>query len=312
MIFVGKKKKIEINNQELGTTTLLTLKSEKKVSIFSILWIVIIFAILIFGVFYLPDIAKWVNSYINPSANISENNNTTKPVDSDNEEEEKEKYEIVDIKDESKIVVDNLTFTNFSLVGDALKFKVKNDSEEAINLADQYYYIQLYSASTLLERIRYNEGVINAGAEAEITIIVSEVSSNKIGIAKITPDEYLNFVVDTNENGVGRLSCINGTEEIIYQFRNNKLNQITNVLTVVYDELNHDSLVGTYTNTSVLYNNMNGVSSVLEDNDILKMTTVIDLTTADIKTVGIKNLYSLGTESKIVKFELEASGYKCS
>ena len=54
MIKLAKKKQIVISEEELVPTTLAVVQDKKKVSVFGMIWIFIIFIIFITGVIYLP------------------------------------------------------------------------------------------------------------------------------------------------------------------------------------------------------------------------------------------------------------------
>ena len=79
---MARKKKVVIVDQEL-TPTVLATKKEKKGSV---IWILFIFIIFIGVVIYLPDIAVYVEDYLNPQVdvpNTPSNPNGNKPDDSD-------------------------------------------------------------------------------------------------------------------------------------------------------------------------------------------------------------------------------------
>ena len=73
---MARKKKVVIVDQEL-TPTVLATKKEKKGSV---IWILFIFIIFIGVVIYLPDIAVYVEDYLNPQVDVPNTPSKTSTV----------------------------------------------------------------------------------------------------------------------------------------------------------------------------------------------------------------------------------------
>lgn len=310
--FMVKNKKVEIVDKELTPTVLANVKDRKKGSIFSIIMIIVIFAIFIAGVYYLPDLAKYVNNYLNPEPNISTPISNTKKEETDNKEDTPKEEEIAIDKD-SEMKIDDITIKGISIEANTIKFKVHNNKGEEVNLRDKYYYVQLYDKNkSLKQRIFITEGILAGNDEKELTYDLLDKNVSLISVVKINRANYPAYTVKTNEGGVQVLSCKKDTETVNYYLNNNKVYLIDIIIDVPKTNPNYPSLYGTYQNLMNEYSVVNGVESNVSLAETLNFKTTIDLNTYQENGLNLKTIYNKDTDAKVMKFELEASGYSCN
>lgn len=308
---MAKKKQIVINNEELTPTVLATLKDRKKTSVFGIIWLAIIFAIFGVGIYYLPEISAYVNNYLNPEPVVTNSNNKVP----NNEEEAEKPNEIIQYKisDNPEIVLDNLTIKNIKLENNILTFDLINNDKEIIDLKDKDYFIQLYSnAETLEQRIILNKGTIISGGSLTETFQIANEKVTHISFLSIKESEYPSYNLISDEYKNSTLVCKKDNETINYFLKNNKLYLLQDVYFVSATDSNYNDLNNTYQVLSASYNNIGGVTSLVGKDDTgLTFTTSIDLNKYTPDSLNIIGVFAKDTDAKVIKFELEASGYTC-
>ena len=132
-----KKKKVKIDNQELKPTVLATVKGNN----FNPLYLIGIF--LVFGliVFYLPNIALWVNKTIlhktsNNELNIYNSTNDKKYFLS----------KTLTIEDNNKLFL----LSDFSTENDIFQFKITNKSDKQLDINKYHYILEIYDDNSKL------------------------------------------------------------------------------------------------------------------------------------------------------------------
>ena len=139
---MAKKKKIVITYQELTPTTLAIKKDKKKVSIFGIFWLIVIFAIFIGGVIYLPEISQYINDYLNPEITTPNTPSDDKTDDNsgDNNSNEIKEY---DITTNPEIVMDNFKINNIKVENGKIVFDITNTGTDLLDFSQYKYFINL-------------------------------------------------------------------------------------------------------------------------------------------------------------------------
>lgn len=311
---MAKKKIIVINQEELASTTLATKVDSKKSSIIGIIWLFLIFTIFIGGVLYLPDLAAYVSSYLNPEVTgNNSNNNSNSQNKNDNENNEtilEKKYEITDdlkIEDEQK------TISNIKITGNKITFEIENKTDEILDLSSEKYFLHLYDEKdTLLQRIILNDGIVEKNSKILLSYDLTNSNIKTISLLKISTSEYPAYNVVANEAGSYLLNCTKENEIITYYFNGNKVYAIDDTFEVPESNLDYNTLYTTYSTLAATYNNIGGVTSNIGVVDnVLTFKTVISLSLFKEGTIDNKIIYALDTDAKIIKFELEASGYTC-
>lgn len=310
---MAKKKNIVINDEELVPTVLAIKEDKKKVSIFGVLWIMVIFGIFIAGVIFLPDISLYVSNYLNPEPPVSKPSIPNK----DNDDESVEKpTEIVEheINDSLVIKEENFILKNIKIENTKISLDIENTSNNILEMDKYQYFINLYSGSkTLAQRIILDEGLISPGSTSTFTYDLKNSSVSLISLVIIKPEEYPSHIITPNENNSATLICTKGYETISYLLNNNKVYAIQDIFVVPTTDSNFATLQSTYGALSATYNTIGGVSSnIAVENDNLYFRTMINLGAFVDNSMNKRGVYPKDTDAKVMKFELEASGYSCN
>ena len=308
---MAKKKKVVIVDEEL-TPTVLAVKKQKKGSV---IWLLFIFAIFIAVVIYLPDIAVYVEDYLNPDLATPITPNTpdddTDDENPDDVVEEVEEYQLVD---GLQIELDNFNLSNFVIANNQISFTVTNTGTEIINFSDLDYFINLYNSNKmLLQRIMITDEIVTIGGSINLVYDLTDINVNTIAVLEIPQDEYPSHVVATDGNGNATLTCTKGNETVNYHLSNNQVTTIEDVYSVPSTDANYSTLYSSYQALAATYNAIGGIdSAVTVENNILYFRTNINLSTVSAGSFNSVIYYPINTDAKIMNFELEANGYTCN
>lgn len=311
-----KKQNVVIVDEELVPTTLAIKQDKKKVSIFGIVWIVLIFAIFIAGVIYLPTISQYVVNYFNPvefdNTNINTDTNKKDNKDLDNQVTNKDME--YTISDELVIDLKDFSVSNIKIENKTLSFDITNNGEKILEFKNLNYFVILSDSNKkLLQRIMLKDEVVTPKETVNYKYTLDSEDTSVIAFRKIEIKDYPAFMAVKDDNGVSGLTCSREYETVKYMLNDNKVYAISDVYVVSISDENYNTLYGTYQTLASTYSNINGVSSVVSVNDDnLEFKTIISLTSVGANTLNSKIYYSKDTDAKVMKFELEASGFKCS
>ena len=310
-----KVKKVIIKDEPLVATTLAIKEDKKKASMFGIVWIILIFGIFIAGVIYLPDLSSYVNNLLNPditnTGTVSNNNkDNTKDDDKKNTEEIKK----LEIASNPEFVMDTFKINNIKIENNKLSIDIVNTTNKLLDMSTLNYFIVLYDANNkLLQRIMIDEATIGENGTLNVKYNLSETSASIISVLPIKEEEYPAFTATVDENNSGKLICKSGYETVTYLLNTNKVYAIQDIYEVSSNEAEFSTLYSTYQALSTTYNVIEGISSSVDlENNVLYFRTIINLNTYKEGNLKLKTIYKKDTDAKVMKFELEASGYTCS
>lgn len=304
---MAKKKEIQIVDKELTPTVLAVVESKKKVSVFGMVWIFIIFLLLILGTLYLPEISNYVSNKINPGVSDDYGDDSSVINNKDEDDALKEETTEYNISENPVIDTDNFQINNIVLNNNTITFNITNKTTQTLNFDEENYFLSLYSSSkTLLERIMINNVILNSGEAKNLSYNIQSANISIISLNNIKTEEYPAFTAVG-----GLLTCTKDYETIKYLFNDNKLYGIQDIYEVPVSDENYANLYATYNLLSQSYTSLDGVqSSVTTENDVLKFQTIIGFRDSSV-AINKREIYSKDTDAKIIKFELESSGYAC-
>ncbi len=310
---MAKKQKVVIVNEELTPTVLATLKDKKKTNIFGIIWLFIIFSIFIAGVYFLPELSLYVNSYLNPEPVSS---TSTKPVVNKGEEEgEKTEVKEYNIADNPEIVEEKFIVNNIRLENKKILLNIKNTDKDILELSNMNYFINLFDGNKkLVQRIKLKWEMINPEESIQLSYDLKNSNVSSISIMVIKQEEYPSYTATQDEYKNSTLACKKDFETINYMLSNNKLTSIQDVFEIPSTDINYAAYYNNYQLLANNYNNIAGVSSIVNlESDKFTFTTTINLNTFKGGTLNNNSfVYAKDTDAKIMKFEMEASGYTCN
>lgn len=310
-----KVKKVIIKDEPLVATTLAIKEDKKKASVFGIIWIILIFGIFIAGVIYLPDLSSYVNNLLNPDiTNTGTATNNNKDNTKDDDKKNAEEIKKLEIASNPEFVMDTFKINNIKIENNKLSIDIVNTTNKLLDMSTLNYFIVLYDANNkLLQRIMIDEATIGENGTLNVKYNLSETSASIISVLPIKEEEYPAFTATVDENNSGKLICKNGYETVTYLLNTNKVYAIQDIYEVSSNEAEFSTLYSTYQALSTTYNVIEGISSSVDlENNVLYFRTIINLNTYKEGNLKLKTIYKKDTDAKVMKFELEASGYTCS
>lgn len=310
-----KVKKVIIKDEPLVATTLAIKEDKKKASVFGIIWIILIFGIFIAGVIYLPDLSSYVNNLLNPDiTNTGTASNNNKDNTKDDDKKNPEEIKKLEIASNPEFVMDTFKINNIKIENNKLSIDIVNTTSKLLDMSTLNYFIVLYDANNkLLQRIMIDEATIGENGTLNVKYNLSETSASIISVLPIKEEEYPAFTATVDENNSGKLICKSGYETVTYLLNTNKVYAIQDIYEVSSNEAEFSTLYSTYQALSTTYNVIEGISSSVDlENNVLYFRTIINLNTYKEGNLKLKTIYKKDTDAKVMKFELEASGYTCS
>ena len=306
---LAKNKKVVIVDEELTPTVLYTKKEKKG----SIIWLILIFAIFIAVVIYLPDITLYIDEYLNPTVNVPvtpSNPNNDNPND-DEDAEEVTRYELTT---DLQITEDNFTLSNFVVTDSTISFRITNTGTELLDFSELNYFLELYNANRmLLQRIMVSDQIIAAGSGVNVSYDITNSSITIISFLEIASTDYPAHVLEADDSGNATMTCTKGYETVTYAFTDNLVYAIEDLFTVATTDPNYSTLYSSYQALAATYNTIGGLNStvsVLDNN--LTFRTTINLAMVSEGTFNNVIYYPRNTDAKIINFELESNGYTCN
>jgi len=306
-------KNIKLEQNELTPTAIGIFESKKK----SAIGTVVILGIFILAVIFLPDISEYVNKYINqtpgttPKPTTPNNKPNTPPKDNDDN--------FTAFVDNLKITNDDITISNFVIdeVNLTISYDVTNNLNNSENMEALNYYLEIYNTEqTLIERVKLaNEITLSNGAFTTFKRNITTESATTIGfiaIIKKTINDYPLVELTNNEGGIGSMVCSNAHEKVTYKFNEEKLKEVTHEASYLNTETNYQALYEANKLKANNYNSKLGIASTFfEHENGYNITTIVNLNEIDRTYIFNADSFKIDTEPKVVKFEMEAQGFKC-
>ena len=284
---------VELRPQVIGYTF------KKKSNLGRVIFIFIVFALV---VYYINDVSVFIDSLLGRETHesiheLTEGNKNNKP-------QENIEPEIIYNKYENNLVIADgkVTFNNFSLNNKELTFEVIS----TINTKNNYYLETYTENKKLLERHKI---YINQGNN-ESNVITLNITNDfyYIVIRNIDKDEYPEFNLTKNS-----LSCKNSIETINYEFKDGKLDSIEHTIKGKVSSESDIEKNNYYYEKSERYKKMTGIVTTFNsDVNGYVATFKLDLSKVDLSQLEEKYYYSYKEVASVVKFEMEASGFKCN
>ncbi len=307
-------KKLQINKEELQTTTIGEISTQDKSPIFMF----ILFGMFLAFVFFLPNIVTYFQGKSDdlvsgaPKNNIE--NNKTKD---DNTQVNNIVY--YDINSNENITLEDiLIVSNLKKSTNNISFKVTNKGESRFYFSKYNYFLELYTSdNTLLERIFLDKDSIVKDSSKDYSYDIknnTSLSASKIAFVKHQIEDYPNIVLTKNNEEEQVLTCKNKNEVLTYTFKDEKLVTVNDMITYIKDssELDYQTNLVLWQGKVLNYNSLNGVTStILNSIDSFVANTTLDLKNVDKSNIDNNYYYEYETLAKIVNFEMESRGFNC-
>jgi len=279
--------------------------------------ILFIFIVLIGFLYVIPEIYKKYNTEIADFLGIG--NNIDKDVIDNNDEEKMSISEYYQIGSKNTLEFNELLLTNISLDNNILTFtvNVKDATDESQNtdLQKLNYYIEFYeSKKTFIGRRTLKGNVITSQT---INIDISNLNINTstyFVLSHISDDAIGGSEIESDENGISKITCVKNSETYEYQFYLKKLTKSTYNFNYTNSDLNaYASELLNYKKKEKAYNEFNGVTAkIVENENAFVFISEFDYTNIpSFSSIGDNNIFDKDTYNNVIKFKMEAEGFDC-
>lgn len=308
----GKKKKfknIKLEQTELTPTSIGIFENRRKSSVGTVL----ILGVFIVAVVFLPQISELIENYKSskqPTTVIKPK--PVKPVVPVEPEEEENFYAFGDnlVVTNNDISVSNFVIDEKELT---ISYDITNNLNQSQNIEELNYYLEIFNKEqTLVERVKLaSEYTLASDAFQSFKRNISLESATTIGyisiLKKVTSDYPDVSLHDTNV-----IVCLRDHEKVTYKFNENKLKEVTSEISYVTTDTDYEKYREENIKKSNSYNNQMGISSTnFQYTGGYNITTNCNLSEMARTYIFHADTFTLDTEPKVVKFEMEAQNFKC-
>ncbi|MCH5167296.1 MAG: hypothetical protein J1F35_05320 [Erysipelotrichales bacterium] len=277
----------------------------------------IIFGIVLIGLPIVNSLMNNQSSFLykifNPNTAIIE------PPTSDGEEKE----EFLNASEEQPLLsgtsmkYENIVMENFSLAGNYITFDIYSYNG-VLNLDKEPCFLEVYSASSsnLIATVKLTGTYDNQKQRVSLTAYGLSFNGNYAYVGKVVEMDYSDYpahTINSDESGIGSMTCIMDNRTLEYTFKNNYLIGIKDSMRVYLKDQKDDTaylnLKGTYETKAT---NLGETSFVEEVSDGFVFNASIDLENMKVPSSIIDyDYYELDTESKVIYFTLRGKGFDC-
>lgn len=274
-------------------------------------FILIIFLVLLGFIFIIPDIYKKYHTDISKVLGIPLNSE----VQTSNNNSDDEKSIVSDYKqisDNNTLSFNELNINNIKLGNGILSFDIQAKN---IDLNNLNYYIEFYQNKSIFLGRRILKGTVNGKEHYELNIKDLNITDDTYFVVSHIEDASIpKFSLETDESGIGTITCKKDDETYTYDFSLDKLMRVEYKYKYASENLDiYSSTLLSYQKLSKTYNNVSGVTSIIaENNNEFIYTLELDYSNVDVFNM-ITNQYKFKKDeySYIIKFKMDAEGYKC-
>lgn len=268
--------------------------------------VIFIFIALLLVVYYINDISAYINKLIGRNTaetieNLSGNNNNNQT--GNNKEKNEINYYVFD--NNLEIKEEYITLNNFRYIDKILSFDIITDGKTDLN--NKKFFIETYTENkTLIERYKLD---VNNTNNVKLTS-----DFYYIALEEKTIDDYPVVILNSDDQGIGILNCVNNLESVTYTFKNNELESIKHTITNSNTtDANYYSDYNNYQIKATNYNQLSGFNAVFNGGlNGYSLVVDIDLQKAELSSSTDKYYYGYKEVPKVVKFEMETYGFKCN
>ena len=200
-----------------------------------------------------------------------------------------------------------------------LSFTVQNIADKVYQYNNKYY-VSIYKDETLLYRalIHTYEPLPAKGAD-EISLIISDKAykeGNQFKLEEINPSQYPTAKINETSGEYQVLTCSYRYDEMKYFFIDNKLSKIEEKYIQASNTPNYANDKTNIQNLTDKLKITEGIESTFLERDsefeMVNSFELKDTSDSNLASLQIYRFFKYNESKDIVKFEIEAQGYKCS
>lgn len=310
---MGKKKKGQttISWNPLQATTIGIIKENK----YGWIGTIILFALFLGIVFYLPDLLDIYNKYFGPDNTVPPivaPNNTTGDDNTTIEAPERnvEKYTL----DEKKsFELGKFSVKNVRVFGGEFSYKITNKTSAELDMSSLNYFFEFYDKYGKVLQTIFVTGRIPKDETITYTHAIKNASDiDKYSLSIIEEEYYTYYDLPIDENKEGMFTCAADNRRITYTFQDEKLKNIADNISYSSEKEDYAEKMDEYQALVDKYRDRKGVSPSLDISDEgLTYILLIDYNLLE-GLLDNDEYFPVNTSPRVVKFKLEALGYSCS
>ena len=220
---------------------------------------------------------------------------------------------------EAAIKYDNIIMKNFSLTKGKVEVTM-NSYNGLLNLDYAEYYLEIYSSNKNL--VTYVKLMGNFDfQERRVSFTRDDLNFNDEmtyygKIVKMESEDYENVTINSDESGIGTMTCKKGNNTFTYTFNNNFLIKIDNTEIFYLTDLssqNYMNYLEDYREKAALFAPNSSVEEFPDPNRFEYKASV------DLEAPGFvlpdklndSNYYKLDTEAKVIRYGMIGKGFVC-
>lgn len=209
----------------------------------------------------------------------------------------------------------NIILKNFSLYNNTVKMTISSFNN-VINLDEEEYYFEILSSknNSKLAAIKLT-GTYDYQEKTVEFKTLTNFNSNITYVGKIVllkDEDYPDYKLQTDESGIGGITCKKDSREIEYIFYNDKLMSINDTQVITKNGLTDEEYLNKKSEYDKLVINMGKLATLEETSDGLLYKANIDLEKSTVpKNVVEYNYYVKDTNVKKVHYAMTGKGFDC-
>ncbi len=284
--------------------------------------IVVVLVLLILGVFivFLPNISNYIYNLLNPALNFRQ---APPPAE---EENDTLSSEIKDFESGNlTIELNDLEFTNFVKTSTEdiydVTFTMINKADEPY-LFEDHLYISFYNEkeSLLYQGLIFTYQVLGSNGSTELSVVTNKnvyENGRYFKIEQIKPNDYPTARIDQKEEEFKKLSCSYNNDTIVYYFKDDLLNKISEKYVENKDSgYNFEGRKQAKYDEYLKLKTLKGVTTDFIETPLdFSVVTNINLGETEfqeLQEVKIYKYFKNNANPNTVAFEIQALGYTCS
>ena len=275
------------------------------------IFILFIFIVLLGFVFIEPEIYKELNSNLAEALGIGSKNN--KIINNNLNNEITPASDYIKIGSNSTLSYNEIKLSNVVITNNVMSFTIETNKE--LDLSTLHYYIEFYQDKSIFLGRRVLKGIVNKTKTIEIDVSGLDMADNTFfNISHIEDESIPKFSLETDESGIGNITCSKDDTSYSYDFELDSLIRVVYKYTYVDDNLDtYTNKLLTYQKLTKEYNSLNGLTAVIaENNNTFIYTLELDYSNIEkFSKITDANVFNKGQHSYIIKFKMDAEGYKC-
>ena len=209
----------------------------------------------------------------------------------------------------------NLILKNFSLYSNTIKMTISSYNN-IINLDDSEYYFEILSNqnSNKIAYVKLTGTYDYQEKEVEFKTNVN-FNSNLTYLGKVvlmTDDDYPEYKLETDESGIGNLTCKKDDRELDYVFSSDKLISFSDTNIVKKAGLTDEEYLSVLGDYKILTSNLGKSATLEETSDGILFKASVDLEKGAVpESVKDYNYYVVSTNVRKIYYSMTGKGFDC-